>query len=193
MIHHPHIPHRQHAHQQGIAEHHDTPAEALLHGVQIVGKEAHEVAHFVDLIVFPAQILGMVKHPVAQILFQSHRTSKEAEAPHKPAENHGQNDHDHLHADFIQHEVHVKRQLHTIHRHIAHVHAIDDDSIKFRNFQLQKIHQHQRGKARQQPARILQIIAIDMFSEYHTAVSFPKVIFWPHYSISDAIYQSIGS
>jgi hypothetical protein len=54
MVHLPHIEHRQRAQQHSVKEHHDAPAEALLHRVQIVGEQAHEAAHLVDLIVFPA-------------------------------------------------------------------------------------------------------------------------------------------
>ena len=190
MVHHPHIPHRQHTHQNGITEHHDTPAEAFLHGVQIVGEKAHEVAHFVDLIVFTAQLPGMIEHPVAQIFLQPHGAAKEADTPHKTAEDHSKDDLHHLHTNTVQHKIHAERHLHPIDFHITRVHTVDHSSVKLGDLKLQKIHQNQRAKARDQPERIFQIVPVDMFSEYHMAIPFQKVILLPHYTTGFRLWQS---
>ena len=139
-IHLPHIHHRQHAQQQSVEKHHNAPAKTLLHGVQIVGKQTHQISNLVDLIVFPAQILGMVKHPVTQVCRQTHPGTEKAYSPQETSENHCQNDSHHGHTDAVQQKIHVKCHLNPIHADTAAVHAIDYQTVQLGDFQLQIVH-----------------------------------------------------
>ena len=57
--------------------------------------------------------------------------------------------------------------LHPIHHHIPLVHPVDDHLVKLRNHQLQIVHRPQRQQPNQQMGGILQIVPIDVLSEYH--------------------------
>ena len=132
----PHLAHRQDAHEDGVAEHHDAPAEALLDRVQIVGEEAHEVADLVDLIILPAQEPGPVEHFRAQTGLQENGGAKEAHAPDKPAQAHAQDHANHGHAHMVQQEIQVKGQNCTVHGHGTRIHAVHDHLVQLRDDEL---------------------------------------------------------
>ena len=170
MVHLPHVPNRQNAQQHGVKEHHDAPAETLLNGIQVVGEQAHQVAHLVDLVVLPAQIFGTVKHVVPQFFFQPNRRTQEAKPPHKTAHHHGQNHRHHGHTNVIQQEVQVKGHADTVDIHHTVVHAVDEHTVQLRDLQLQEIHHAQCNQAKHQNRRKLQIIPVYMLTEYHDQV-----------------------
>ena len=171
-IHPEHFDDGQNAQKQRVAKHHNAPAKALLHRFQIVGKQAHEVADLVDLIILAAQILAVVEHAVAQVLFHTDAYAEEAHTPQKAAEYHGQNDPNHRQAQVIQQKVHIKRQHLTVDFHCAVVDTVDQHLIQIGDHQLQVIHHGQRRHAQQQQKRIFHIITIDMSAENHVTFSF---------------------
>ena len=136
MVHTPHLRHGQHAQNQRVEELHEAPAVALLHGIQIVGKQAHQVADLVDLVVFPAQVLGMAEHLVPQIGLHLDGRAEDGHPPQEAAEHDGHRHDEHGLADAIQQKRHVKSVLHTIHHHIALVHAVDDHLVDLGDHQL---------------------------------------------------------
>ena len=150
-VHAPHIAQRHDAQHHRVKQHHNAPAEAFLHGVQVVGKQAHQIADLIDLVIFPAQLLGVGEHAVAHILLQPNGAAKEADTPQKAADDDKNNDFHHGQADKIQHKVHGKGVLHAIDDHKAIIHTVDHHAIKGRDLQLQVIHHQKGGQACDQP------------------------------------------
>ena len=170
MVHLPHLRHGHGAQNQGIKELHKAPAVALLNGIQVIGEQAHEVAHLVLLVVFPAQIFGMVKHLVPQVSLHPNGRAENGHPPQEPAKHDGNRHAHHGHTDFVQQERHVKGLLHPVYHHIALVHAVDDHLIQLWNDQLQIVHCPQGKKSQQQVGGIFQVVFVDVFAEYHNCV-----------------------
>ena len=61
-VHAPHLDEGENAEKHGVEKHQKTVAEAFLNRVEIVRKEAHQVADLVDLIILAGQVLAMVEH-----------------------------------------------------------------------------------------------------------------------------------
>ena len=169
-VHLPHFHNGQQAQQKGIEEHHNAPAEAFLNGVQIVGEQTHQVAHFIHLVILPAQFPGMVKHPVAKLSLHPDGGAEEAHTPQKAADDHGQNNANHGHTDIVQQNVHGKGNGRALHFHHAAVHTVDEHAVQFRNDQLHRVHRHQCQQTHNQPVGIPKIVPVDMLAEYHTLV-----------------------
>ena len=167
MVHLPHVPDGENAQQHRVEEHHNAPTEALLNGIQVVGEQAHQVAHLVDLVVLPAQVLGMVKHLVPKLRFQPDCGAQEAESPQKPAQDDCQNDSHHGHTDIVQQKVQVEGHADAVYIHHAIVHAVDEHPVQLGNFQLQEVYHSQRNQTQQQSRTVLQVISVDMLTEYH--------------------------
>ena len=171
-VHGEHLPNGHAALQNRVEEHQEARTIAILHGVQVVGEQAHQVAHLVDLVILPGQILGMVEHAVAQVGFHLDGRAEDAHAPHEAPRRHRQNDKHQRHADFVQQEIHVERAPNAVHHDIALVDPVDDHLIKIGHDQLEIIHHGQHGKAQQQPWGIPEVIAVDMLAEDHKALLF---------------------
>ena len=108
----------------------------------------------------------MAEHLVAQVRFHLGGRAEDGDAPQKAAEYNGQDDGHHGHTDSVQHEIHIKRDLHAIFQDIALVQAVDDQLIDFWDFQLKIVHREQGEQSCQQGQRILSIVDVDVFSEY---------------------------
>ena len=167
VVHPPHVGDGQHRHEDRIEEHHGAPGHTLLNGVQIVGEEAHEVAHLVDLVILPAQVPCPVEHPVTKALFDLDAHAEEADAPQEAAHHQGQDDQQHGEADFVQQDVHAEGRHHSIDLHHAGVQSVDDDAVELGNDHLAEVHRIEGQNAKHQPAHVLQIVTVDMLAEYH--------------------------
>ena len=155
--------------QQGVKEHHNAPGKTLRDRVQVVGVEAHKAAHLVDLVIVLAQTPGIVEHPVADVLLHLEGGAQEHDAPQEAADDHGQDDGQHGHADPVQQEVHVKGHHDPVHQDLAVVDAVDDHLVELGDQQLQIVHRRQGGQSDQQHVQVAEVVAVDVFPEYHTA------------------------
>ena len=147
MVHAPHSPNGQRALNNGVKKLHKAPAVALLHRVQVIGKQAHEGAHLVHLVVFPAQGLGVAEHLVPQVRLHLGGGTENGGPPGKPAQDNGQHDIHHGHTDFVQQIVHVKGDFHAALQDISLVHAVDHRPVNARDQQLQVVHRKQGQKS----------------------------------------------
>lgn len=146
------------------------PAEALLNGVQVIGEQAHEVSHLIHLVVVLAQVTAAVKHPVPQVLLHPGSRAENGDPPQKSAEDDGENDPHHGHADAVQQNLHGKGGFYAVNIHIALVNAVNDHLVQSRDLQLEVIHGNQRRQSHQQKRCILPIVAIDILSENHVSL-----------------------
>ena len=147
MIHAPHSGNGQRTQNDGVKELHEAPAVALLNSVQIVGEQAHQIAHLVHLIILPAQVFCVEEHLIPQVRLHLSSRAKDRYPPQETAEDDGKDDADHGHADPVQQERHIKGHLYAVFHNVSLIQSIDDQLINFRHLQLQVVH----GKQRQQP------------------------------------------
>ena len=68
-IHPCHFHKSERAEKKGVYEHHNTPAEALLHRVKIVREIGHQISDLVHLIILLGEILCSVKHTFSELRF----------------------------------------------------------------------------------------------------------------------------
>ena len=167
-IHVPHFDDCQHAQEQRVEEHEDAGAVAVLHGLQIVGEQAHEAAHLVLLVELTGEILGVGEHLVAQVGLHLDGRAEDAHAPQKTAHHHGQHDPDHRHTNPVQQKVHVKGHLYAVHHDPALVHAIDYHLVQIGRDELHVVHHNQRRQPQQQPSGVFYVVFVDVFPENHT-------------------------
>ena len=95
------------AKQRRIEEHHKAPTEALLHGIEVVGKQRHHIADFIFVVIMHGKILGSVEHLASERFFGFYACAKKAHAPQKSAHDHCQNDTDHRQTNVVK----QKRQI----------------------------------------------------------------------------------
>ena len=168
--HHAHAHHfgdGQHAQRQRVKEHHDAPAEAFLHGIQVVGEKAHQAAYLVDLVILAAQILAGVEHAVAQVGLHADGRAEKGDAPQEPPGHDGQDDPHHRHADALQQEIHIKGRFNAVHHDNAVVDAVDHHLIQIGDDQLQVVHRSQGQQAQQQINAVFAVITVDVPTKNH--------------------------
>ena len=154
MVHIPHFDNCKASQKDGIKKHEHTPGKTFLNGIQIVGKQTHQVPYFVHLIIFTTQILGVVKHTVSKVRFHFDTHAEKCNTPQETTKYHGQNNPHHRHTDFIQQESQIKYFLHTVHFHKSRVHAVDNHLVHIRNNKLKPVYDYQRNQPEYQPSCI---------------------------------------
>ena len=122
--------------EESICHHHTAPAKGFLHGVKVVGKEGHQVANLVDLIIVLRKILAVVKQTQAQVGLHLDAGTKEADAPCKSSGNHCQNDEHHWFADVVKHKIEIKGEYLAADLHNTRVDAVDEVTVKLGDLQL---------------------------------------------------------
>ena len=165
VIHAPHSGNGQRTQNDGVKELHEAPAVALLNSVQIVGEQAHQIAHLVHLIILPAQVFCVAEHLIPQVRLHLSSRAEDRYPPQETAEDDGKDDADHGHADPVQQEHHIKGHLYAVFHNVSLIQSIDDQLINFRHLQLQVVHGKQRQQPRQQSQRVLAVIDVDMLAE----------------------------
>ena len=172
QIHAEHLKEGHNPEEQGIGQHENARAKAVLYRLQVVCEVGHERTHLVDLVVLAGEILTAVEHPSAEIGLHLDARAKEADTPEEPPDGHADDDEDHGQADFVQQKVHIKGVRNAVHQNPALVHAVDNHLVQLRHFQLQNIHQYQRKNAQQKCHAVAQIVAVYVLAENHTVPSF---------------------
>ena len=171
-VHPPHLDKGQQPQEQSVAEHQHAVAEALLDGLQVVGVQAHQVAHLVHLVVGLGQVLAVVEHPVAQLGLHPDGRPEKADAPQKPADHHGYDDADHGQADVLHQHGLVERGGDAPHQHLPAVDPVDEHPVQLGDDQLHIVHQDQRRNAEQKRGRMAEVVAVDILAEDHVDSSF---------------------
>ena len=171
MIHVPHFIKGQQAKGQGVKKHEHAIAKALLDGVQVVGVQAHQVAHLVDLIILLGELAAVVKHPLPQICRDPHGTAKEADAPQKAAQHHQYNNVDHRQADVLEQHLFAKSHSLPVHDHLPQVDPIDHQPVKPGDQKLDVVHRQQCRQAQQKHRSILEVVAVNVLAKDHCNVS----------------------
>ena len=172
QIHTEHLPQSHDTEEQRVGQHEDARAEAILYRLQVVGEEGHERAHFVDLVVLAGEILTAVEHPSAEIRLHLDARAEEADTPEEPPKGHADDDEDHGQADFVQQKVHIKDQLGAVHDHLTLIDAVDDHTVQLGDLELEHVDHDQGQHAQKQGGQMLQIVSVDMLTEYQGITSF---------------------
>ena len=160
--------------EQGVGQHEDSRAEAVLYCLQVVGEVGHEGTHLVDLVILAGKILTAVEHPPAQVGLYLDARAKEADTPEEPPEGHADDDEDHGQADGVQQKVHVKDLFRLSDSDEAVLDAVDDHTVQLGNLELHDVDHHQGQNAQQQRRQMLQIVSVDMLPEYQGITSFHR-------------------
>ena len=171
MIHVPHFIKGQQAKGQGVKKHEHAIAKALLDGIQVVGVQAHQVAHLVDLIILLGELAAVVKHPLPQICRDPHGTAKEADAPQKAAQHHQYNNVDHRQADVLEQHLFAKGHSLPVHDHLPQIDPVDHQPVKPGDQKLDVVHRQQCRQAQQKHRSILEVVAVDVLAKDHCNVS----------------------
>ena len=190
---HIHLPHFDDGHgaeQQSIEEHDVAHAEALLNGVQVVGKQAHQGADLVGLVVFLTQLLGVAEHIVSQVRFHIDGSGQNTHPPKEPAKDDGQNHTQQGHTDLPQQKFHVKGQLRPVHIDIAVVDAVNDHLVQPGCHQVHIVNDGKSDQAQQEQGSIAEVVFINMLAENHINSNLlsSRSIF-PYYSITGLILK----
>ena len=107
-IHDEHLDHGHPAEEQRVRDHQDAGAEAVLHGLEVVRKECHQVADLIDGVVLLREVLAVVEHPAAEVRLDVDARAEEAETPQEAPDDHADDDEDHREADAVEQKVHVE-------------------------------------------------------------------------------------
>jgi hypothetical protein len=111
----------------------------------------------------------VVEHSLSEVGNEAKTHTEEAESPEEAAEDHEEDDEADRFADVVEEEVEVKGEGLYTDRRFAVGHSVDDEIVDLGDFQLTIVHGDEGEKPKQQCEAVFQIIAVDVFSEYHSA------------------------
>ena len=162
----PHLKDGESAEEERVAHHKYSRAEAVLHRFEIVRVQRHEIAHLVYGVIFLREKSAPIEHSVSDVGFHLYARTEKTDTPQKATDDHYENYYYKRQTYLVEKKIRIERNKLAADFDKARIHAVYNHAVQLGDHKLKIIDENKRGYSYDEDPRILQIVSVDVSSEY---------------------------